>query len=1192
MTPAPVRAVVRRRLFPVLRRYRDRFAPPVVSVVVTAAGRGDYLSECLASLTEQTQRRVEAIVVDHGGLDRGSVEARPRRTSGYPRVRLVPTEQPDIGSARNLGARHARGKYLAFVDADDTLPANALRTMVRTLERSGSDFALGAVHRVRLGRSSRPPALSQVHDLDRVAVTIEEFPTAMHDVGSFNRLYRRSFWLQRVGGYPEGTHYGESLATVTAFLRAASFDVLKAVTYRWHLRADRRSIVQGRTDREQLDDHLAVLERTWRLLTAEASSPVTAAWLGGVLDSQLAPYVDNASRADDAYRERLGRAARAFVDAADDQVWVQVRLHQRLRVWLASRAQWRALELCIEFFRLDGPLPPTRVLDGRVYAEPPPLPELDQLPRDLLELPRRQTELSACIAHARWHEDTLVLDGWAFIRGLDLTGVTPSLRAWLSDPEGGATIPVDLTMRRAPEANRWANQRHQDVEASGFTASLDANLLPPPGPAVRTRFWQLQIRVEVYGVKRTGCVRSVLLNGIGHRMPVRELRDAQDPVRVVPLIHQRLGFCLQQRIEPVRADELHIGADGQVRGQLSAVGALPAPLVRARATSAAGRVEAPLVAGGTGRAAFALDLPGGHQDRLSWTFLAIDQRGKGYRVGWPAEKQAGRAMGGGPHHARWSRSPRGYCELATGFRAVQISRVSLSESALAVEGALIGLTTDDLGEALLVGGRATVAVQAIEPMGPDRARLVFPLTAAGWTGSDRPLPPASYRLLLPSWDLAFSPAEDLFADLPIEGRTRVHGYTVARRPAKTDLVVTLRAPLAEDERGRLAQRRLADWYNDTEFRPTESVLLQSYRGEFATDSQRAIHDELRRQERELELLWGISDYSVDLPEGAVPLLIGSRAWYAAVGSSRYLCQNIDFDRFFRHRPYQRYLQTFHGYPFKSMGISLWRAQGKAESVIDAECERRNSAWDALLVPSDVCVGMYRSEYRYDGEILVTGYPRNDSLVSSDVAATREQVRARLGLAMDKTVVLYAPTWRDTVATGAWTAKLFDELDLQGLAEQLGDGFAVLLRGHNYNLREGGTANMAAVLDVTSYPEINDLILAADVAILDYSSLRFDWLITEKPVLFFVPDLEDYLSARTVLFDYRSSAPGPLLRSTADVIAALRDLQAVSAEHAAARRAFNDTFNGLHDGKAAKRVVDAFFVDGPYDPHQSWGNRHG
>ena len=1174
VVPARARPALRRHVLPLLQRYRDQFSAPVVSVVVTARGGGDYVNECLASLRQQTQRRVEVIVVDDGAFS-GSVEATRRLPRRYPRVRVVRTEPRGIGAARNLGAQYACGRYLGFVDANDTLPSDALRILVRSLERSGSDFAVGAVHRVRVGRSSRLPHLNQVHELDRVAVTIDEYPTAMQDVGPFNRLYRRAFWAEQVGGFVQGTSYGENLASVTAYLRANTFDMLKAVTYRWHLRTDPRSIVAGRARHEELSDHVAMLERTRQLVSSEASPHVAASWLAGVLDSQLAPYIDGAGRADDLYRQHLSRAARTFVDGADHHVWAHVRLHQRLRVWLTSRAQWRGLELCTEFFRLNGPIPVTRVLDGRVYAEPPSLPELDELPGDLLELPRRQTELSACIAHARWQDETFVLDGWAFIRGVDLTGVAPSIEAWLLDSESGERVQVTLEARTAVEADRWANQRHQAVESSGFRAYLDTRQLPDLDPAVRDRLWQLQVRVSAHGLQRTGGVRSVLLNGIGHRMPARELRNAQDPVRVVPLMQPRLGFCLQQRSELVRASDLYVGAGGQVGGRLRILGALPAPLARVRATSAAGRVEVPLVADRDGYT-FALDLPT-TSTPVSWTFLAVGEQGERHRVAWPVEAQTGRALGAG-RGGRWSRSPRGYCDLTTGFTAVQVSRVTGSESALTVEATLVGLTADDLAEAVLTSSRAIVGVHTVEQLAAQRVRLEFPLLAAVWVGPERPLPPASYRLMLPSRDLRFSPSDDLLADLPIEATTGTHGMTVERSPSHMDLVVSVRAPLADDERGRLAQHRLAQWYNDTDFTPTDSVLLQCYRGEFATDSQRAIHDELRRQQPGLPLLWGVSDYSVELPVGAVPLLIGSRAWYAAVGSSRYLCQNIDFDRFFRRRPYQRYLQTFHGYPFKSMGISLWRAQGKAESVIDAECERRNSAWDALLVPSDSCVAMYRSEYRYQGEILVTGYPRNDSLMSPDAALVRERVRQGLGISADTTVVLYAPTWRDTAATGAWTAKLFDELNLDRLAEQLGDRYAVLLRGHNYNLRDGGTDNSAAVLDVTSYPEINDLILAADVAVLDYSSLRFDWLITEKPVLFFVPDLDDYLSARTVLFDYRSSAPGPLLVSTAEVVTALRDLPAVSTEYAAARRAFNATFNGLHDGKAAKRVVEAFFAD--------------
>ena len=79
----------------------------------------------------------------------------------------------------------------------------------------------------------------------------------------------------------------------------------------------------------------------------------------------------------------------------------------------------------------------------------------------------------------------------------------------------------------------------------------------------------------------------------------------------------------------------------------------------------------------------------------------------------------------------------------------------------------------------------------------------------------------------------------------------------------------------------------------------------------------------------------------------------------------------------------------------------------------------------------------RREYRFSGEALVTGYPRNDALLREDVAAARSRVLEQLGIGPNRIIVLYAPTWRDTVATSPWTAKLFDGLDLEALAKQLG-----------------------------------------------------------------------------------------------------------------------------------------------------------
>jgi CDP-glycerol glycerophosphotransferase len=118
-----------------------------------------------------------------------------------------------------------------------------------------------------------------------------------------------------------------------------------------------------------------------------------------------------------------------------------------------------------------------------------------------------------------------------------------------------------------------------------------------------------------------------------------------------------------------------------------------------------------------------------------------------------------------------------------------------------------------------------------------------------------------------------------------------------------------------------------------------------------------------------------------------------------------------------------------------------------------------------------------------------------------------------------------------------------------------------------------------LVDVTDYPEVNDLILASDAAVLDYSSLRFDFALTRKPMVFLVPDLEVYSGpVRGFLYDFRSTAPGPLLDDADDVVEALRDLNGLAAAHRDEVEKFLDTYQRWQDGHATERVVEAFFGD--------------
>ena len=149
---------------------------------------------------------------------------------------------------------------------------------------------------------------------------------------------------------------------------------------------------------------------------------------------------------------------------------------------------------------------------------------------------------------------------------------------------------------------------------------------------------------------------------------------------------------------------------------------------------------------------------------------------------------------------------------------------------------------------------------------------------------------------------------------------------------------------------------------------------------------------------------------------------------------------------------------------------------------------------------------------------------------------RKRVRSQLGLADSDHVVLYAPTWREYL--GRRVAKPL-YLDAERVTEAL-PGAVVLVRGHYNATREAEVfAEHPRIHDVTRYPDIAPLYLAADVLVTDYSSVMFDFALTDKPILLLLPDLEQYRDVeRGFYFDLETDGPGPLLRSTDEVVAAL------------------------------------------------------
>ena len=303
---------------------------------------------------------------------------------------------------------------------------------------------------------------------------------------------------------------------------------------------------------------------------------------------------------------------------------------------------------------------------------------------------------------------------------------------------------------------------------------------------------------------------------------------------------------------------------------------------------------------------------------------------------------------------------------------------------------------------------------------------------------------------------------------------------------------------------------------------------------------------------------------------------------------------------YRKRRGQRHVQTWHGTPLKRLGYDIGVPKMASGRRYLEYMAGDVAQWDLLLSPNPFSTPIMRRAFGYDGEVAETGYPRDDALVAAGpglaagsaaglvagpavaagaaAAAAAEQVRRRIGLPDGLRVALYVPTWRDNSHDAAGRYLLDFRLDLAVAGERLAGQYVLAIRGHH--LMTGGLpagAPPGFAFDMTGYPDINDLLLVADVLITDYSSVMFDFAPTGKPMLFFTYDLAQYRDQiRGFYFDFEADAPGPLLATSDQVVDALADLDAVTARYEQARAAFVARFCPLDDGKASARACDRIF----------------
>lgn len=352
-----------------------------------------------------------------------------------------------------------------------------------------------------------------------------------------------------------------------------------------------------------------------------------------------------------------------------------------------------------------------------------------------------------------------------------------------------------------------------------------------------------------------------------------------------------------------------------------------------------------------------------------------------------------------------------------------------------------------------------------------------------------------------------------------------------------------------------------------------SVVFESHLGGSYSDNPKYVYEELRRRGHKGRVYWSYAKSPAGFPNDATLVKRNSWAYLRALARAEFWVDNQGFPQWIGKRSGTTYVQTWHGSALKKMGANTpqVKAMLRAERVkFDAAVRR----FDHFVVRSEYDIRTLVEAFGLRAEPLRVGYPRNDALLAADRAARGAALRERLGLPDDRVVLLYAPTFRDE------RGPFRPGFDLADFAREFGRTHLLLVRAHYLNTVLVPPAAGGVVRDVSSYPDVTELMLASDALLTDYSSVMFDYALLGRPLLFFAPDADRYAKDRGTYFDLATHAPGPFTEDQAALFEAVRALRRADGAgpdpYAAARKAFAEEFGEYDTGTAAAQIAARFF----------------
>lgn len=301
---------------------------------------------------------------------------------------------------------------------------------------------------------------------------------------------------------------------------------------------------------------------------------------------------------------------------------------------------------------------------------------------------------------------------------------------------------------------------------------------------------------------------------------------------------------------------------------------------------------------------------------------------------------------------------------------------------------------------------------------------------------------------------------------------------------------------------------------------SKKILFMSFGGRKFDDSPKALYDAVIADEAfaDYKPVWGFLQPENFKDLGLDTVKVDTLKFYITAISAKIWINNSSVERGLNLRTENTLeINTWHGTPLKKMGADI-----EKNKSFTSKAKMLGQRY--FCAQSEYDREIFTRLFNTNSEnIILSDLPRNDKLVNSNGFKLTD-IRCKIGIPVDKKVILYAPTFREYNRDSFNSCFINPPIDMQKWKKALSDDYVVLFRAHYEVINVLGIENDGFFFNVSDYPYLEELIAVSDMLISDYSSIYFDYSVTEKPMLNFAYDLDTYIKERGLYFDINEVLP--------------------------------------------------------------------